>query len=275
MINYNGQLLAEDHASISLENRAFKYGDALFETIKVKNAKVIFAEDHYFRLMASSRMLRMELAMNFTLEYFENEILNLVKTKGLSDARVRFSLFRKEGGLYRPTDNRADFLIEASELVTEVKSSYEVELFKDHYVYSGMLSTLKSNNRLINVVASIFMSENGYDNSLLLNEKKQLVEAVNGNLFLVKGRSIITPALSEGCIKGIVRKKLIELLKKDPTYVIEETAITPFELQKADEVFITNAIVGIQPVTQYRRKSYTTTVASELTKKLTAQALLI
>ncbi len=275
MINYNGQLLAENHASISLQNRAFKYGDALFETIKVKNAKVLFAEDHYFRLMASSRMLRMEIAMSFTLELFENEILTLVKANGLTNARVRFSLFRKEGGLYRPTNNRADFLIEATELAYEIKTSYEVELFKDHYVYSGLLSTLKSNNRLINVIASIFMAENAYDNCLLLNEKKQLVEAVNGNLFLVKGTTIVTPALTEGCIKGVVRKKLIELLKKDAKYVIEETAITPFELQKADEVFITNAIAGIQPVTQYRRKNYTTTIATELTKKLNAQALLI
>ncbi len=275
MINYNGQLIAENHASISLQNRAFKYGDAIFETIKVKNAKVFFSEDHYFRLMASSRMLRMEVAMQFTLEYFENQILDLVKANGLTNARVRFSLFRKEGGLYRPTDNQTDFLIEATELKEEIKPVYEIELFKDHYVYSGMLSTLKSNNRLLNVIASVFMAENDYDNCLLLNENKQLVEAVNGNVFLVKGSTILTPALTEGCIKGVVRKKLIEVLQKDPKYTIEETAITPFELQKADEVFITNAILGIQPVTQYRRKQYTSDVAAELTKKLNAQALLI
>lgn len=274
MINYNGQLLTADHAAISLENRAFKYGDSIFETIKVKNAKVFFVEDHYFRLMASARMLRMEMGMHFTLEYFENEILSLTKANGLPNARVRFSLFRKEGGLYRPTVNTTDFLIESTELKESSKTQYEVELYKDHYVHSGLLSTIKSNNRLINVIASIFMAENKYDNCLLLNEKKQLVEAVNGNVFLVKGSTILTPALSEGCIKGVVRKKLIEILQKDQQYTIEETAITPFELQKADEVFITNTIVGIQPVTQYRRKTYTTIVVSELTKKLNAQALL-
>ena len=85
---------------------------------------------------------------------------------------------------------------------------------------------------------------------------------------------MLTPALSEGCIKGVIRKKLIELLQKDPNYTIEETAITPFELQKADEVFITNAIVGIQAISKYRRKHYTNTVALELSKKLHAQALL-
>ncbi|NNC69519.1 MAG: aminotransferase class IV, partial [Flavobacteriaceae bacterium] len=199
MINYNGTLIPKIGASISLNNRGFKYGDAIFETIKVKNKKVLFAEDHYFRLMASTRMLRMQIAMDFTLEYFESEILKLATALGLDSARVRFSVFRKEGGLYTPVTNETDFLIEASELKVEIKKPYEIELFKDHYVYSGLLSTVKSNNRILNVIASIFMSENGYDNCLLLNEKKHLVEAVNGNVFLVTGTTIRTPALTEGC----------------------------------------------------------------------------
>ena len=274
MINYNGQIIPKANASISLNNRGFKYGDAVFETIKVKNKKVHFAEDHYFRLMASARMLRMNVPMNFTLEYFESEILKLAAAIGLANARVRFSIFRKEGGLYSPLTNDSDFLIEASELDETIKEDYEVELFKDHYVYSGLLSTLKSNNKILNVIASIFKTENGYDNCLLLNEKKQLVEAINGNLFLVKGSTILTPAMTEGCIKGIIRKKLLEILKKDPDFDIRETEISPFELQKADEVFITNAIVGIQPVTKYRRKIYTTEVSEKLRKKLNALALL-
>ena len=107
-----------------------------------------------------------------------------------------------------------------------------------------------------------------------LNEKKQLVEAINGNIFLVNGTTILTPALTEGCIKGFIRKKVIEALKKDPNYSLEETEISPFELQKADEVFITNAIIGIQPVTNYRRKTYEVNVSNEISKKIRALALL-
>ena len=275
MINFNGKVIPGSSATISLDNRAFKYGDAVFETIKVKNSKVYFTEDHYFRLMASTRMLRMQMAMHFTLEYFETQILELISTLGLTNARVRFSVFRKNGGLYSPNTNETDFLIEAFPLNKEVKPAYEVELYKDHYLYSGLLSTIKSNNRLLNVLASIFMAENGYDNCLLLNEKKQLVEAVNGNLFLLKGNVVLTPKLTEGCIKGVIRKKLIEILKKDDNCDIQETEIAPFELQKADEVFITNAIVGIQPVTKYRRKSYDTTFSEKMRVKLNALALLV
>jgi len=273
MLNYNGTIFSKEDVTISPDNRAFKYGDGIFETIKVENKKVLFLEDHYFRLMASARMLRMQLAMTFTLEYFEQEILKLIDALQLHNARVRFSLFRKVGGLYTPTINETDFLIEANTLNYSVKDVYEVELYKDHYVYAGLLSTLKSTNRLINVVSSIFKTENEYDNCILLNEKKQLVEVTNGNIFLIKGTTVLTPALTEGCIKGVIRKKVIEILKKDQELTIEETEISPFELQKADEVFITNAITGIQPVTKYRRKMYTTTISEIISKKLKALAL--
>ena len=78
MINFNGELLFEENVKLSLENRGFKYGDAIFETVKVSNKKVIFWEDHYFRLMASMRMLRMKIPMQFTLEFLEQEILKTV-----------------------------------------------------------------------------------------------------------------------------------------------------------------------------------------------------
>tara|TARA_R110002073_G_scaffold72537_1_gene177074 strand:+ start:34990 stop:35817 length:828 start_codon:yes stop_codon:yes gene_type:complete len=274
MLNYNGTIIPKKDTSLSIDNRAFKYGDGLFETIKVAHNKVLFVEDHYFRLMASTRMLRMQMAMDFTLEFFETEILKTLTALDLKDARVRFTVVRKEGGLYTPKDNYTDFLIEANPLNVTIQENYEVELFKDHYVYAGMLSNLKSNNRLINIVASIFKAENEYDNCILINEKKQVAEAINGNIFLVNGNTITTPALTEGCIKGVIRKKLIEIIKKDPNLSIEETEISPFELQKADEVFITNAIVGIQPVTKYRRKEYQVATSNELHKKLKALALL-
>ena len=77
MVNYNGDLVAFEDAKITPNNRALKYGDSVFETIKLVNGKLIFWEAHYFRLMASMRMLRMKIPMSFTLEFLENEILSL------------------------------------------------------------------------------------------------------------------------------------------------------------------------------------------------------
>ncbi len=267
LINFNGNIIKND-LSLNGNNRAFKYGDGLFETLKIINGKVIFVEDHYFRLMASMRMLRMHISMGLTLEFFENEILKTVIANKLIDARVRLSVFRNDGGLYLPKNNAVGYLIESHELVVNIKKDYKVDLFKDYYVNSDLLSTLKTNNRILNVVASIYADENELDNCILINEKKQLVEAINANIFLIKDKVVKTPALSEGCIKGVVRKNLIALISKDKNFEIQETEISPFELQKADEVFLTNAIVGIQPVINYRKKTFTTEISDYLRKEL-------
>ena len=269
MINFNGKLIVNTDLQLSNDNRAFKYGDAIFETIRVFNKKVVFFEDHYFRLMASMRMLRMKIPMEFTLEFLQEEILKTVKTLPESENyRVRLTVFRKDGGLYTPKTNEIDYLIETSELNYQEKSTYKIDLFKDFYNYSGLLSTIKTSNRMLNTLSAVFADENDLDNCVLLNERKGVAEATNGNIFIVKDSVIKTPALTEGCIKGVIRKKVIEILEKHPDYTIEETSISPFELQKADEVFITNAIVGIQSVSNYRKKTFTLEVTNKIKSNL-------
>ena len=268
MINFNGKYVNESTSILKSSNRAFKYGDGLFETIKVLNSKIIFLEDHYFRLMASMRMLRMEIPMKFTLEYFEEEILNCAEKNKLTNARVRFAVFRSDGGLYTPLENSISYLIEASDLSVLLNANYKVDLYKDFYISSGFLSTLKTTNRILNVLASIYAKENDLNNCILINEKKHVVEAANGNVFIVKGNVIKTPLLSEGAIKGIARKKVIEMIHELEGLELIETEISPFELQKSEEVFITNAIVGIQPVSSYRKTTYNTTIGLMLREKL-------
>ncbi|CAM3360511.1 aminotransferase class IV [Zobellia roscoffensis] len=280
MINYNGNLLEENTQFLDHQNRGLRYGDALFETMRMVNGKLFFWEDHYLRLMASMRVLRMEIPMDFTMEFLESKISETVAANSLTDtqARIRFSVFREKGGLYLPATNDIGYCIETIPLQSPfyVLSDvlYEVELFKDFYVNADMLSTLKTNNKIINVVGSIFAKENEYQNCLLLNSSKQVVEALNGNIFLVKNGVIKTPPLNEGCLNGIIRKKLIDILGKLDDYQFEEASISPFELQKADEIFITNSIVGIQPVTKYRKKEFGNTMAKGLLGKLNAVARL-
>jgi len=269
MINFNGELLFEEKVKLSSENRGFKYGDAIFETIKVSNRKVIFWEDHYFRLMASMRMLRMKIPMQFTLEFLEQEIIKTVAVQDqFSSFRVRLNVYRKDGGLYTPKTNEIDYLIDVKANTYQTKEIYSVDVFKDFYSYSGLLSTIKTNNRMVNTLASIYAKENDLDNCVLINEKKGVVEVANANIFILKGSIVKTPALTEGCIKGIVRGKIIEIISKNKEYTLEETNISPFEIQKADEVFITNAIIGIQSVTNYKKKNFTTDFSNKISKSL-------
>ncbi len=280
MLNINGTILDNSEASIQPFNRGLHYGDALFETIKVSGGKIFFWEDHYFRLMSAMRILRMEIPMSFTPEYLEAEIMKTLE--GYNDSssayRVKLMVWRGWGGKYTPESKEVEYAIFTEKLQQPFylfeDGPYEVELFKDHYVTSGLLSTLKSNNRAINVVGSIFAAENDYHNCLLLNEKKQVVEALNGNLFLVNGYKIKTPPLADGCLNGILRKQLIQIIRQLPDYVLEETSVSPFELQKADEMFVTNTIMGIRSVTKYRKKDYANDVAKELIAKLNVKARL-
>ncbi len=277
MVNINGKFYSSEDAKLSIDNRGFNYGDALFETIKVLNNKVLFWEDHYFRLMASMRILRMEIPMSFTMEFLEDQILQTVKLGNYSNtaARVKLTVYRNSGGYYLPETNEISFLVRTKKIDTDhyllPEGNYLVDLYKDHYVLSGLLSTLKTTSRILNIIGSIYAKENGFQNCLLLNEKKHIVEALNGNLFLVTNKIIRTPSLDSGCIKGVMRKQIIEIINLLPDYELVEDDISPFELQKADEIFITNVISGIIPISKYRKKIYSNYAAKNIIGKLNAK----
>ena len=278
MVNTNGTLTKPTSQFISVHNRGYKYGDGLFETLKVVNGSIFFWEDHYFRLMASMRIMRMDIPMTFTMEFLEAEIIKTLDANDLlkSAARVRLNVDRGEGGTYLPQSDTVNYHIVAQPFdepfyTLKTNTPYVVELYKDFYMAPGLLSGLKSNNKALQVMGSIFAKENDYANCLVLNTNKNVIEALNGNLFMVTGDVIKTPPLEDGCLNGVLRKQLVDLLRNDPNYDFQEVSISPFELQKADELFITNVIKGIQPITQYRKKTYAHTVAAELLKKLNAK----
>ncbi len=271
MINFNGNIAQED--TILTQNRVFLYGDGIFETVKIINGKILFLEDHYFRLMASMRVVRMMIPMNFTMEYFEEQILNLVKEQGIAfSARVRITVFRNDGGLYLPKTNDISFLIKATPLENTSYSinsnEYEVDLYKDFYVTKQLLSSLKTTNKMINITGSIYAHENDLANCILLNDSKNVVEALQGNIFMLTGKKLITPPVSEGALNGIMRKQILALAKKVEGIEVVEEVISPFDLQKADELFLTNVIMGIQPITKYRKKEFATNLAHLLVQKL-------
>lgn len=271
MINFNGTL--QDNSALYIEtNRGFLFGDAVFETVKIVNSKIVFLEEHYLRLMASMRICRMEIPMLLTMEYFEEQIVSLLQALKIVNARVRFTVFRDSEGYYTPNSNDVKFVIMANELNNTFYSfsnePYEVELFKDFHLGKHLLSTIKTNNKMIHTLAGIFAKENDYQNCLLINEDKNIVEAIQANIFMKMGDVISTPPISEGCQNGILRKQIIKLISKNTNIKFEEKPISPFDLQKADELFLTNVIIGIQPITKYRKKMYVNDFATQLLEEL-------
>jgi branched-chain amino acid aminotransferase len=225
----------------------------------------------------------MEIPMNFTMEFLEAEVLKTLEANQLlnATARVRINVDRGEGGKYLPSDEaKVNFNINAEPhhnpfYTIEEGRCYVVDLYKDFFMAPGLLSGLKSNNKAIQIIGSIYAKENDFDNCLVLNTGKNVIEALNGNLFLVKGDKIKTPPLEDGCLKGVMRKQILELLAKDVNLFVEEASISPFELQKADELFITNVIQGVVPITQYRKKTFSTEFAKSIIGKLNARLRLI
>ena len=266
MINLNGTLVSGVSTSLTANNRGFLYGDAVFETLKHTGQKALFLEDHYFRLMASMRIFGMEIPLEFTLDFFEQEFLRTIKGQSVTAHawRIRLTVFRADGGRYTPAINQVDFLIQ-SEPLDQLKypqptDDYVVDLYKDFYVQPSMLSNLKSNNKALQVLGSVFAQRQDLQNCILINDRKEVTEALNGNIFLVFGNELHTPPLNSGCLDGIMRKQLMAMADK-LSLKVEERAITPFELQRADELWVTNSITGITPVVQYRRKTFQNQVA--------------
>lgn len=273
MINYNGEI-QQTSPALSAKNRGFLYGDGVFELVKYVEGTIFFWEEHYLRLMATMRIARMEIPSNFTLEFLEAEIIKTIQANSLASKAlwVRITITRKGGISLTPEENEIDYCIDIEGITNlfyqNLKIPYEVELFKDYYTQADLLGTLNITGRMLQIIGSVFARENDYQNCILLNTHKNAVSFLDGNLFLVQGEQILTPPLSEGAPNGITRKKLIEAIQKTSDFSLEERPISPFELQKADELFLTNTKQGIQSVSKYRKKEYNNIVATNLLGKL-------
>ncbi len=278
MVNYNGELIADTADFLEHSNRGFRWGDALFEEVRVIDGRPVFWEAHYFKLMASMRILRMEIPASFTMEYLEEQLVRTVKANALETltALVRISVFRLGGAVLSAIDEKVGFIMDGAPMSNPFyqiqDAPYEVEIFKDYYLNADMLSNLDTTDKLLQVIASVYATENGYQDCLLVNGNKQVVATIYGNLFLLSGTTLKTPPLQDGCTNGVIRKEVIEIVEHSGEFEMAEASISPFELQKADELFVVNVKEGIIPITKYRKKEYDSQAAKALIGKLNARA---
>ena len=270
MINFNGTIT--DQSDQLINNRAFLYGDSVFETLRIIDNEIVFWEDHYFRLMSSMRIIRLDIPDDYTPDFLQKNILKLHKMVSKNGhSRIRVNVFRFSEGKYTPDNNKSSFMISCNEISSpEFKinnGKYVVDLYKDYYLDNQLISSIKTNNKIINVVASIYAKENGLNNCVLLNKDKMVAEFINSNIFIIKNDQIFTPTIKSGCLNGVLRKNLINILKKC-SYSISEIDISTFDLTQSDEVFGTNVIQGLFCVTNYRNKIYSNNQSQQIIKLL-------
>jgi len=249
-INFNGKIFPSDQPILSSNNRAFLYGDALFETFRMSEGNIRFLDFHIERLIKGLSFFKYKIPKKYTSNFFKKEIKKIAE----GNARIRLTVFRSDGGLYTPKNNRPQFLITTSPLPSPYfqlnKIGISIGIFNDLKLPCTSISNLKTCNSLPYIQAGLYKKEHRLDDCLLLNEKGRIAEASSSNIFLLKKNKLITPSLSEGCIAGTMRKAIIQIAKQHDEFIIQEKTVTLSSLKQADEIWLTNAIQGIKWVSQ-------------------------
>ena len=258
---YNGHLISLYEPAISFSNRAFRYGDSLFESIRYTNGKIMFLADHVKRIKLSMTILRMNVPAEFTTGNIEQLIFHLLKKNNIKqDARIRLTVFRNEGGFYIPDTNDISFLIESEVLETTGYQLNQKGLWVDVYAeikkQINKISNLKTGSALLYVMAGITKTSLKLDDCLLVNDNGNIIESISSNIFVIKNGTLYTAPVSDGCIDGVMRKQILDIAAQNKILAFEQN-LTVHTLTNGDEVFLTNAIKGIQWVGQFKNKFYT------------------
>jgi branched-chain amino acid aminotransferase len=271
MVCYNGNFLNADQLSISDIKRAFSFGDGLFETVRVANGQPLFLKSHFKRFFKGLDVLKIDHSDLKSKSLIDNikellEICNIDK-----GARLRLSAFRSGEGSYMPESNKISYLIEVFPIShnlyeTNIKG-YSLDLFKDIPKSINKLSLYKTTNSLVYVLASVYAKENNFDDVFILNDQGNIIESTNSNIFISSNGVLYTPPLSEGCIGGIMRMKLINLAISKGI-IVYENKMPPQHLMAADEIIITNTIQGVRWVGKYKEKRYFSSMAKKLNEAL-------
>jgi branched-chain amino acid aminotransferase len=247
-INFNGNLIDPQTPVATVFNRSLRYGDGLFETMYWDGQKILNEDFHLDRLFQGITILKFDLSEGFSRKFISEEISRLCERNCPSvKSRVRLNIFREDGSKLLPAGNKPVFIIESSRLPEENQAPLRVTIFKGEMKSTGILSNLKTNNHLLNILAIQYAKENGFDDALIMNSRGNICEASSSNLFMIQKGILFTPALSQGCVAGTKRRELLERLP-GLGFQIEETIITKDMVFEMEEIFLTNAIRGIRPL---------------------------
>jgi branched-chain amino acid aminotransferase len=273
-INYNGTIYEEGQAVLAITDHSYRYGDGLFETMKMMKGEIMFKDLHFERLYSGLKILKFNVPPLFTKQNIEDQIKGLCRKNNCGGlARLRLSVSRGSGGLY-DCDNKFSYVIGCWPL--EQKSIREnaglaegqglvIDIFPDARKSIDAFSNLKSANYLPYVMAAVWARENRLDDALILNQHNRICDATIANVFWIKTNTVYTPPLSEGCVAGVMRRRILDLGFGD--FTIKEAVITEDTLLNADEVFLTNVTTGIRWVQRCGHKVYSNTITSKIFTK--------
>jgi branched-chain amino acid aminotransferase len=266
-ICFNGKIVSGDKPVLMASNRGYRYGDGLFETMKVLKGNIVLEQFHFERLFSGLSLLKFEIPKLFKAEKLQQEIIQLCRKNECEKlARVRLSVFRGNGGLY-DEEKTLQYIIECwplNESVTILnENGLVIDVYPDAEKSCDKFSNIKSANFLPYSMAAQYAKKNKLNDCLVLNNSGGIADSTIANLFIIKNGIILTPGLEEGCVNGVMRRYLIEKLQASG-YELREEPLTVSDLRAADEIFLTNAINGIRWVQQFRDTMYSNNHAARI-----------
>ena len=274
---YDGIITEESKLPNAFTTRGFLYADGFFESMRVINGGVPLFDLHHGRILDSIGAYYMDLPTWLEAENLKSLLIKLIGDSGInSDAKIRLTIFRKGHGKFTPESNIATGLasidpIDGNGFQLNDKG-IAIGLYHELTKTQSKFSNFKNLHSQLYIQAGIYATQQGLGDVLILNDSNELIESTCSNIFLVIDGVLHTPKLESGAVGGVMRAAVINLAISIDIKVFESN-LEPHQLLKVDEVFLTNAVVGIQWVASYRTKRYFNKVSSmlvvELRKKLT------
>lgn len=247
----NGEFVPQDAVKLGIQNRAFRYGDAIFETFRCFGNQPFMLDLHYDRLMKAMATVGMETKLFPPLDVLEKKVESIInKNRYFGSSRIRLTVFRNDGGLYTPETNTCSYLIESTPIDEPNYSLNTKGLIAGIYTDMGkqpsIISPFKTGNSMLFVMAGNFKTAHNLTEVLITNTNGLIIEALASNLFWFKGNQLFTPAVSSGCVDGIMRQMVMKVAKLHNVQVVEVPGITNEAIREVDELFVTNSIQGIR-----------------------------
>jgi branched-chain amino acid aminotransferase len=268
---FNGKTYEANTPIIGPDNRGLRFGDGVFETLKYKNGQLILVDEHFARLWKGLKKMQFDIPKLFTPDLLEEQVLQLVKKNQHLAARIRITIIRGDGGLYDRTSQAPQYLIQSWPLPPSNgqlnENGLAVCMYREALKMADAFSQLKHNNFLPYLLGAQYAQSQQCNEAIVLNQHQRICDATIANIFMVKGNEILTPALSEGCIAGIMRETLLQVL---PTigFDVKEVALTEETLMDADEIFLTNSIYNLRWVGNIGSKKFGQTAIRQIYQTL-------
>ena len=234
----------EEQEKVSVFNRNMQYGDGLFETCITSNNQILFWMYHFSRLTAGCEKLNIkkidedvwlrDIKKAFSLSSKKSCVVKLILSRGNS----------LRGYGYKDDIEPVRVVIISEMQQSLMNNEFALEYSKSGYHSNPQLAGIKHCNRLEQVLARSYLSSN---EAIMLDEKENVISVTQGNIYFIFGNKLLTPKLDRCGVVGSRRSLILELamsLKMDAL----ESNISINQAQKADEVFISNSVIGIQPV---------------------------